>query len=581
MNAPCPACGTPRNAPDARFCQRCGQRFDGVGPDDPLVGATLLGRYKVSRRLGEGTMGRVYLGEQPVGEATRPVAIKVLAAARGNDDYIVARFRREASMIASLEHPNIIRLYDYGEENGLFVSVMEFVSGGSLAAKLALGGVAPALAEAYAWQIARALDEAHRQGIFHRDLKPENVLLAPSANPDEPETLKVVDFGIAHRPPAPGERALTNVGTVLGTPAYMAPEQLRGEPVDARSDVYALALVTYQLLAGALPWPAQSLADWTDAHLNRPPAPLRAQPGCAALPERYDAALTHALEKDPERRTPSTLAFVRELSGGDGPNVEPAPAAPAPPARSETLMLDAPPPPMAAAPGVPPPPAMPPPATPPPAGYSPSLEPFAPPSRRRAAGPLVFALVGAVSVTAGFIAVWSALKARDQRDANHVGAEVGAQAASADAGARAPTLAPTPAPAPATPPAVLPRGPDASVVDHVARRSEALQRESRRSGAQALANAGMAQLRSGRLRPAIVSLRRADAMCQPANCDRPSEMSRLRERLGVDGDSFVTQMLRERGQPGCNDARTLVRELETVRAGAAARRTLQSKCPPR
>jgi serine/threonine-protein kinase len=298
-----------------------------------MLGELLLGRYRVVSLLGEGSMGRVYLGEQRVGEATRRVAIKVLAAARGNDEYIVARFRREAATIASLEHPNLIRLYDYGEENGRFISVMEYVSGGSVASLLSRERVDPAKVEALAWQIAYALEEAHRRGVVHRDLKPENVLLAPAQEGAAvPWVVKVVDFGIARRPPAtPGEKPLTMTGAMLGTPAYMAPEQFLGETVDARADVYALALVVYQLLAGVLPWNAVQVMEWAECHVNVPPVPLTSQPGCAGLPKRYELALAHALAKSPRDRTATALAFLRELTGAESardptPRVDVSPA---------------------------------------------------------------------------------------------------------------------------------------------------------------------------------------------------------------------------------------------------------------
>ncbi len=316
----CQRCGAPQS-PAGRFCQRCGARL-GEGGGDPLLGEVLLGRYRVVRLLGEGTMGRVYLGEQRVGESVRHVAIKALAAARGNDDYIVARFRREAATVASLEHPNIIRLYDYGEEGGRFLSVMEYVPGGSLTSLLAKGRLPPDRAEAIAWQIAAALDAAHRKGIVHRDLKPENVLLAATREgPGGADVVKVVDFGIARRPPAtPGERPLTITGAMLGTPAYMSPEQFMGEAVDARSDVYALALVTYQMLAGVLPWEASTVMEWGEAQMHRAPRPLRSWPGCESLPERHEAAIARALAKDARRRTASTLAFAQELSGRAAPD---------------------------------------------------------------------------------------------------------------------------------------------------------------------------------------------------------------------------------------------------------------------
>lgn len=524
-------------------------------------------------------MGRVYLGEQSMGETTRPVAVKVLAATGGNDEYIIARFKREAAMISSLRHPNIIHVYDHGEENGLFVTVMEYVSGGSLADKLSHGGVSPFLAEIYAWQIARALDEAHRHGIFHRDLKPENVLLAPSANPDEAETLKVVDFGIAHRPSAPGERALTNVGTVLGTPAYMAPEQLRGEPVDGRADVYALALVTYQLLSGVLPWPAHSLGDWTDAHLNRPPAPLATQPGCATLPPRYDHALAHALEKNPSQRTPSTLDFVRELSGGDAPNTEsPPPPPPLPVSLSETLALDGPVLPMLAAQ--------------PNAGYAPaSLAPLpadlaapqASPTSQTSWRPrygriVVFSLIGLASVAAGFFAVWSALSTRRIGSA---GAE----------NHHEPQARPTAQPSPAQPvingaaprlplPSLQPIGPVPSHEDLEAQR-DAIARQAQQTRAKTFAAAGLGQLRRGELRLAIRSLRRANEACPTSTCTAPAETRRLRDHLTTAGDQSISQALRDHGAAACNSTHALVRELESVDAGTTARRTWQRKCPSR
>jgi len=295
---------------------------------DPLLGHTLLGRYKVVRMLGEGSMGRVYLGEQRIGEGVRQVAIKVLASPTGNDDYIIARFRREATTIASLEHPNIIKLYDYGEESGYFVSVMEYVSGGSLSQLIAQQPLGPVRGEAIAWQIARALHTAHERGIVHRDLKPENILLMPPQEGGVP-VVKVVDFGIARRPPQkPGERALTMTGAMLGTPAFMAPEQFAGGDVDRRADVYAFGLVLYQMFSGVLPWPARTVPEWMEAHMTLVPAPLRQQVGCGGLPPRYDAALARALEKDLSRRTPTTLALLADLTGDGVPDAAPAPAAP-------------------------------------------------------------------------------------------------------------------------------------------------------------------------------------------------------------------------------------------------------------
>ena len=216
--------------------------------------------------------------------------------------------------------------------------------------------------------------------MVHRDLKPENVLLAPG---DPVPLLKLVDFGIARRPPAHAhEKPLTSLGTVLGTPAFMCPEQLRGQPVDARADVYALALLTYLMLTGTLPWPARTLAEWTDAHLNLPPRPLRQQPGCAALPAAFEHAIAHALEKDADRRTATAAAFLTELRG-EGAS-EPA----ATPVGSVATVS------LAAAPS-------------PPSGFG-AFASTPPPTRRRV---LRWALgIAAVGLSIGFALVWLALR---------------------------------------------------------------------------------------------------------------------------------------------------------------------------
>ncbi len=315
MNSNCLRCGTPRPENNARFCQRCGARLDAPATTDPLLDSTLLGRYRVQRMLGEGSMGRVYLGEQKVGTGARPVAIKVLSSSQ--DPYLIERFRREAAIVAALEHPNIVKLYDYGEENGRFISVMEYLPAGSLGQLIGRGVMDNARVENILGQIARALDEAHRRGIVHRDLKPENVLLATIADGrGQQDVVKVVDFGIARRPKGSAEeQTLTVTGALMGTPAYMAPEQFTAEKVDGRADVYALALIGYQMLTGRLPWRANSVIDWAEAHRAQPPAPLRSLPGCEHFPKRYEDAIQRALAKSPDARTASTLAFVEALVG--------------------------------------------------------------------------------------------------------------------------------------------------------------------------------------------------------------------------------------------------------------------------
>jgi serine/threonine-protein kinase len=482
----------------------------------------LLGRYRVTLMLGEGSMGRVYLGEQRVGEGVRRVAIKVLAASRGNDEYIVQRFRREATTLASLEHPNIVRLFDYGEEGGRFVSVMEFVPGESLASRVMRGRLEPALALDLAAQMAGALEAAHRHGVVHRDLKPENVLLSPR---DPTPLIKVVDFGIARRAPAhANEKPLTSFGTVLGTPAFMCPEQLRGQPVDARADVYALGLLTYLMLAGTLPWPARTLAEWTDAHLNLAPTPLRRQPGCEAIAPAVEAAVAHALEKDAARRTPSAAAFMAELRGEAPPGDEPAPSA-----LGSVATVS-----IASVPVAPRP-----------------FESYAPPPPRRRRRVLPWVLgVAAVGLLGGFALVSLALGG-------------GANAGRGALLRRAPDAAATPA----RPSAPKPPPP---VEDPVARASLAAQ-----TAARAAVREGLDRARAEDLAAAVAALRRA----REPSVLPPGEVAPLREAVDALGASEARRLIHA---GDCRAARALVERLRGCGAAAGAQaRVDRSTCARR
>ena len=520
---PCPRCATARPSEDARFCARCGQRFDESDAADPLLGSVLLGRYRVTLKLGEGSMGRVYLGEQRVGEGVRRVAIKVLAAVRGNDEYIVQRFRREATTLASLEHPNIVRLFDYGEEGGRFVSVMEFVPGESLATRVLRGRLEPELALELATQMASALEAAHKLGIVHRDLKPENVLLSPG---DPTPLLKVVDFGIARRPPAhANEKPLTSFGTVLGTPAFMCPEQLRGQPVDARADVYALGLLTYLMLAGTLPWPARTLAEWTDAHLNLPPLPLRRQPGCEAVSPAIEAALAHALEKDAARRTASAMAFLTELRG-EGAAEDAASGVPV--ASIATVSITT----------VPVPPRM----------YSPYAT--SPPSPRRRVLPWVIG-IATVGLLGGFALVSLALGR---------GALLG-RGSAVHGGALAPAATSS------SPPPALPAGP---LEDPVARSSSAAQ-----ATARAAVQEGLRSVRAQQLNGAVEALQRA----RTPSVLTAAEVDPLRQAVD---DLGATEMRRLLRSLDCRQARALLVRLQRVgAAGGSQARLDRSSCARR
>ncbi len=308
----CARCGTVVGDDAARFCANCGAALADRAIEDSLVGRTVLGRYRIDRVIGEGGMGRVYVATQTIGDSTRQVAVKAIIPSLARDPSLAPRFRREAGTIVKLTHPSTVRLYDFGEEDGRFLLVMEYVAGRRLADDLANGPLPLARVVPIVLQIAGSLDDAHAQGVIHRDLKPENIILTADAS--GAQLVKVVDFGIAKQIDAPvDEPAITARGMLLGTPAYMSPEQCLGVPVDARSDVYALGVLTYRMLAGALPWEGRNVYEWISRHVREPPAPLgQLVPG---LPGRVVRAVHRALSKSPEDRPASAGEFARELVG--------------------------------------------------------------------------------------------------------------------------------------------------------------------------------------------------------------------------------------------------------------------------
>jgi serine/threonine protein kinase len=312
MGLRCEQCQT-ENAAHARFCAKCGAALMVPRDQDPLVGAVIAGRFRVLSVIGEGGMGRVYRGEQQMGATSRPVAIKVLTTSP-TDEKAVARFHRECATVVSLTHPNTIRFYDFGAlDDGRLYIAMEFIDGRSLAKAIAEGPMPLALVDRLVIEIGGALSEAHRRGIVHRDLKPDNVLLA--SHGDEGEHAKVLDFGIAKNEQA-GGTDITAAGTIVGTPAYMSPEQLSGKDVDERSDVYALGLMVYEMLTGSRPFTGCTTPlEWATAHLTKTPQPFDAFPATRSLPLEKRVAVMRALEKEVGDRTPTVLRFVEELTG--------------------------------------------------------------------------------------------------------------------------------------------------------------------------------------------------------------------------------------------------------------------------
>ncbi|MCA9904934.1 MAG: serine/threonine protein kinase, partial [Anaerolineae bacterium] len=210
-----------------------------------------LGKTRIESMIGRGGMAAVYLGVQD--DLGRQVAVKILEPTPHIDNELVTRFQREARTLAALQHPHILPLHDYGEDEGLLYLVFPYVRGGSLGDALKLGALNQARIGAILRQVASALDYAHRQGVLHRDIKPNNILLDGEGN------AVLADFGIARlMQDVTGADRLTHSGGIIGTPAYMSPEQAEGQPLDGRSDLYSLAIVVYELLAGHRPFQAET-----------------------------------------------------------------------------------------------------------------------------------------------------------------------------------------------------------------------------------------------------------------------------------------------------------------------------------
>jgi serine/threonine-protein kinase len=258
---------------------------------DPLIGRVIADRYLVLARLGEGGMGRVYLAEHV--KMTRQCAIKVMNPSLMHDAESLARFAREASSAARILHPNVAAVFDYGEADKIVYLVMEYVDGDSLSTILAGGALEPRRAIDIARQIADGLSAAHELGIVHRDLKPDNVIVASSRAGKE--TPKVVDFGIAKALSDAPQDALTRSGLVIGTPEYMSPEQLLGDPVDARADIYSLGCILYQMLTGVQPFAAESREQMIRRRLHEGPPHVRDV--LPALPRRLDTLIVHMLAR--------------------------------------------------------------------------------------------------------------------------------------------------------------------------------------------------------------------------------------------------------------------------------------------
>ena len=337
----CPTCGT-TYADSSKFCTKDGTKLIPQAGANPmavsgprptaaavrpelkltpahanLVGQTLDKRYKIERKLGEGGMSFVYLGSD-LGTQEQ-FAIKVLSEALSQDANAMARLRREAALGMRLAHPNVCHIMRLGEtEDGLVYVVMPYVNGEILADRNnRLGHIPLADTARFVKDMAAGLSVAHELKIVHRDLKPENVMICRAE--DGTEHAVVMDFGLAKERKAEGElQKLTATGIILGTPEFMSPEQLRGKPLDPRTDIYSLALMTYEMLTGKLPFQGRTQQEMMIARLRSDPMPIRRMRPELDIPEAVEKVLNKALSRNPDDRYQTVVEFAEALSVASG-----------------------------------------------------------------------------------------------------------------------------------------------------------------------------------------------------------------------------------------------------------------------
>ncbi|HXF95880.1 MAG TPA: serine/threonine-protein kinase [Gemmatimonadales bacterium] len=292
----------------------------GLDRASTLAGQVLDGRYRVLRKLGEGGMSYVYLAQEIATGQT--VAIKVLSPKLATDTSSVERLRREAGLAMRLDHPNVCRILRLGEsEDGLIYLVMPYLEGELLSDREVRDGPMDVpTGIAILRQVCAGLQHAHELQIVHRDLKPENIMLVPDGGPGAGVRAVVMDFGLAkERRADPALQKLTATGIILGTPEFMSPEQIRGKPLDARSDIYALGIVAFEMFTGKLPFQGRNAQEMMIARLRGRPTPLRqVRP---ELPPGLEKTLMKAMASNPDDRYATATEFAAALTtetGGSG-----------------------------------------------------------------------------------------------------------------------------------------------------------------------------------------------------------------------------------------------------------------------
>jgi len=311
---PCPVCGR-RNPPDARFCGGCGQGLsegEQPRPDtvaDPLVGRVIADRYRIVELLGRGGMGVVYKVEHiHIGKL---MAMKLLHGELARDRNTVRRFQREAEAASRLSHPNTVQVFDFGRSEGLMYLVMEYLEGRDLGELVREEGHLDFERVArIGAQVCASVAEAHDNGVVHRDLKPENVMIIQTA--DGREIAKVLDFGLAKLRDHTGSMSVTRAGAIVGTPYYMSPEQIRGEQVDARGDVYAIGAMLYKAATGVPPYVAKTPMGVLTKHLTEELV-LPSRRSGFHLPGEADAIIGRAMDKAADKRHQSADELREDL----------------------------------------------------------------------------------------------------------------------------------------------------------------------------------------------------------------------------------------------------------------------------